>query len=219
MNTSFSFLTLKDEFYDEYKIPHLLFPLKTEVLVDSVKEGGLPIPLMVDNLLAFLEEEPGEMETYEFTLMKLSYYAGTWEMQNKNFEAAYKYLKVAQKHGFIKNVSINYSLALACLALKKNEEAREITFLSYAFTKHTEFIPEIWMLLVICEYLVGNVDASIKLIHEFFAVGNKRYPTSHAALHQDLSFFVYGWCKGYRIQRVMDKYNTPDYPGNLGDQE
>lgn len=207
---------LKDEFYEEYQIPKLPFPLRTEVLIDSVKGEGLQIPVMVDNLLEYLEEEPGELEKYGFTLTKLSFYAGRWASEEHKFEEAYKYLKVAQKHGSIKNISIIHSLALTCMMLKKNEEARDILFIGYSLTRHQEFIPEIWMLLIVCEYQVGNVDRSIELIHEFFAAGNKRYPTSHAALFQDLNALMSIACKDERVLAVMRKYDTVDYPGNLG---
>jgi len=218
MNNSFSFLTLKDEFYEEYKIPQLPFPLKTEAIADSLKEGGLPIPVIVDNLLDYLEEEPGELGNYQHTLTTLSYYAGTWEGQKRNYEAAYKYLKVAQEYGNVKNVSIIYSLGLTCMMLKKIKEAREVFFRGYAFTRHQQFIPEIWMNLIVCDCMLGDVDAGIKLIHEFFEVGNRRYPTSHPALFQDLNSLVFVSCKDARVREVLEKYNTPDYPGFLGGQ-
>lgn len=212
MNHSFSFLTLKNEFYEEYKIPQLPFPLSEESLRASLKGEGLPLSVLVDHLLVYLEEEPEELEKYGFTLMKLSYYAGTWEMEKQNYDAAYKYLKVAQKHGDIKNVSIIFNLGRTCMIMKKYEEAREVFFLGYAFTKHQEFIPEIWMFLIVSDYLVGNVEESYKVMREFFVAGNKRYPTSHAVIYKDLNWLIGLYFKDEPILEELEKYRFFEPP-------
>jgi len=209
---------LKDEFYEEYNIPNLPIPLKVEGLGKSLETSGMSFPQMVDNLIAFLEEEPAELEKYRVLLSTMSYYAGTGEMSKQQYEQAYKYLKISRRYGHMKNMSVIQSLGMACIQLGRIEEARDVFFFGYAVTKNQEFLVDIWELLIVCEYMVGNVEKSIKLIHEFFAAGNKRYPTSHHALCQDLIFVVASACKDDRVLQVMEKYNTPDYPGFLGDQ-
>ncbi len=218
MSNSFAFIMLKDEFYKEYNIPKLPIPFKVEGLGKSVEIGGMSFPQIVDNLMAFLEEEPAELEKYRFLLSTLSYYAGMGERSREQYEQAYKYLKISRKYGYVKNMSVIHSLGMVCLILGKFEEARDVFFFGYAVTKNHEFLPEIWEGLVVSECLVGNVEGSIKLIHDYFAAGYKRYPTSHPALYHDLSVMVDLTCKDDRVLQVMEKYNTPDYPGFLGDQ-
>jgi len=216
MSDSFAFIMLKDEFYEEYNIPKLPIPFKVEGLGKSFEIGGMSFPQIVDNLMAFLEEEPAKLENYRVLLSTMSYYAGTGEMSKQQYEQAYKYLKISRRYGYIKNMSVIQDLGVVCLQLGKIEEARDVFFFGYAVTKNHEFLPDIWMMLVICEYMVGNVEESIKLIHNYFAAGNKRYPTSHPALYQDLFTLVDVSCKDERVLKVMEEYNTPDYPGFLG---
>ncbi len=218
MSDSFAFIMLKDEFYDEYNIPKLPIPLKVERPGKSLETSGMSFPQMVDNLIAFLEEEPAEVENYRILLSTMSYYAGTGEISRQQWEQAYKYLKISRKYGYIKNMSVIEELGMVCLILEKYEEARDVFFFGYAVTKNHEFLPEIWEGLVNSECLVGNVEGSIKLIHNYFAAGYKRYPTSHPALYHDLSVMVDVTCKDDRVLQVMEQYNTPDYPGFLGDQ-
>ena len=218
MSDSFAFIMLKDEFYEEYNIPKLPIPFKVEGLGKSFEIGGMSFPQIVDNLMAFLEEEPAKLENYRVLLSTMSYYAGTGEMSKQQYEQAYKYLKISRRYGYIKNMSVIQSLGIVCVILEKYEEARDVFFFGYAVTKNQEFLPDIWESLIVCEYMVGNVEKSIKLIHEFFAAGNKRYQTSHPALYQDLIFMVAAACKDERVLQVMKEYNTPDYPGFWGGQ-
>jgi len=197
---------LKDEFYNEYNIPKVPIPIKSEELGNSMGSGGLSFPVIVDNMIGFLEEEPSELENYRVPLATLSYYAGMGESSRKNIENAYNYLKISRKYGHVKNISIIQNLALTCLQLGKIKEAIEHFEFAYVTTKNTEFLDQIWAMLAICYFMDGQEEKSFKIIKEFFNAVQIWGPSFHNRMYQSLHGMASVFCKDEKILREIEKY-------------
>lgn len=121
--TEYAYYALSDRLLAEMNLPALPFPVREgrEAAVFGV--GGVEFDLMLDELDAFLDEYPHARPGYAATVGLLSYVAGVRLGADGYHEAAAHYLGmgVRAQPG---NVSLRSNLAVALLALGRDEEAR-----------------------------------------------------------------------------------------------
>lgn len=116
-------LDMKEPWYNEYRIPRILMPIRDSVMEKVIDSGGIPFEVFVDELIDWIPKYSGEMRSnYEIALPKLSYSRGIDKMLEGDFGSSIYYFLVADKY-LPNNLVILRHLGLASVKLEKPSNA------------------------------------------------------------------------------------------------
>jgi len=206
MTRQYILMAMNDAFYQEYRIPSLPFPIKEDILKESLQIEQISFTVLADNLQEYLEDHPEDLEKYKTTLTTISYYAGVWEKESGRQTNAYRYLKMAKKYGYIKNISIITEYAQSCLMVGELKEAISEYEFAYYFIKD-KFFPMIWVMLAICYHLDGDEGKGNQLLEELFQITKQQFPFSYEEIYKMANSRVEVFCKGGSIVKEIKKYS------------
>jgi hypothetical protein len=207
----------KDELYEEYKIPKLPLPMKPDDLPSTLESGSIPIPLLVDNLIEYITENPEEREAYSPVIAGLAYQAGIAGNKPSERTGVVNYLRIAREYDPL-SLPVIIKYGYKCLEMKDYPAAlKEFKYAESLDPSLRSLTQWSWLGMACCHFLMGEVEDGEEVVKTLINK-TKALEISQEEFHDSMEIWL-GMSRAFdpsgKFEQAIRKYGGMNAKGEL----